>query len=64
MNGDKIIIKASGTPTEICEKLRVLRAIFPKGATLAEVATATRYARLNTITRQQIEEIEKGREKK
>ena len=55
------IITASGTATEICEKLRILAAIFPKGATLAEVATATRYARLNTITRQQIEEIEKGR---
>lgn len=55
----KNIITASGTATEICEKLRILRAIFPKGATLAEVATATRYARLNTITRQQIEEIEK-----
>ena len=55
------IITASGTATEICEKLRILRAIFPKGATLAEVATATRYARLNTITRQQIEKIEKGR---
>lgn len=58
------IITASGTATEICEKLRILRAIFPKGATLAEVATATRYARLNTVTRQQIEEIEKGRAKK
>ena len=55
------IITASGTATEICEKLRILAAIFPKGATLAEVATATRYARLNTITRQQIQEIEKGR---
>ena len=55
----KNIITASGTATEICEKLRILTAIFPKGATLAEVAKATRYARLNTITRQQIEEIEK-----
>ncbi len=58
------IITASGTTTEICEKLRILTAIFPKGATLAEVATATRYARINTITRQQLEEIEKGRAKK
>lgn len=53
------IITASGTAADVCEKLRILRAIFPKGATLAEVATATRYARLNTITRQQLEEIEK-----
>ena len=53
------ILTARGTATEICEKLRILRAIFPKGATLAEVATATRYARLNTITRRQLEEIEK-----
>ena len=58
------IITASGTPEEVTAKLKVLTAIFPKGATLAEVATATRYARLNTITRQQIEEIEKGRAKK
>ena len=55
------IITASGTAREVCEKLRILAAIFPKGATLAEVATATRYARLNTITRRQLEEIEKGR---
>ena len=55
------IITASGTAADVCEKLRILAAIFPKGATLAEVATATRYARLNTITRQQIEKIEKGR---
>lgn len=57
----KTIITASGTAADVCEKLRVLAAIFPKGATLEEVATATRYARLNTITRQQIEKIEKGR---
>ena len=55
----KTIITASGTAADVCEQLRILAAIFPKGATLAEVATATRYARLNTITRQQIEEIEK-----
>ena len=58
------IITASGTAAQVCEKLRILAAIFPKGETLAEVATATRYARLNTITRQQIEKIEKGRAKK
>lgn len=51
------IITASGTATEICEKLRILRAIFPKGATLAEVAKATRYAILKTAIRQQIEKI-------
>ena len=55
------IITASGTAADVCEKLRILAAIFPKGATLAEVATATRYARLNTITRRQLEEIEKRR---
>lgn len=55
----KTIITASGTAADVCEKLRILAAIFPKGATLAEVATATRYARLNTITRKQLEEIEK-----
>ena len=60
----KNIITASGTATEVFDGLKVLTAIFPKGATLAEVATATRYARLNTITRQQIEKIEKGRAKK
>ena len=58
------VITASGTAADVCEKLKILAAIFPKGATLAEVATATRYARLNTITRRQLEEIEKGRAKK
>lgn len=56
----KNILRATGTAAQVCESLRILTAIFPKGATLAEIATATRYARLNTITRQQIEEIEKG----
>ena len=53
------IITASGTAADVCEKLKILAAIFPKGATLEEIATATRYARLNTITRQQLQEIEK-----
>lgn len=53
------IITASGTAADVCEKLRILAAIFPKGATLEEIATATRYARLNTITRHQLQEIEK-----
>ena len=57
----KNIITASGTPEEVTAKLKALTAIFPKGATLEEVSRATRYARLNTTTRQQIEEIEKGR---
>ena len=57
------IITASGTAAQVCENLRILAAIFPKGATLEEIATATRYARLNTITRRQLEEIEKGRAK-
>ena len=56
----KNIITASGTAEQVCEKLRILRAIFPKGATLSEVAKATRRARLETITRQQFEEITRG----
>lgn len=53
------IITASGTASEICEKLRILTAIFPKGATLAEVATATRYARIITAARKQFDEEKK-----
>lgn len=59
MNGDKMIITSCGTAQQVFDGLKVLTAIFPKGATLAEVATATRYARLSTITRQQVEEIER-----
>lgn len=61
---NQCIITANGTAAEICEKLRILSAIFPKGATLAEVAEAVNFAQLNTITRQQVEEIEKGRANK
>ena len=57
------VLTASGTAADVCEKLRILAAIFPKGATLAEVATATRYARLNIITRKQLEEIERRHKK-
>jgi hypothetical protein len=60
---DQIIIGASGTAADVCEKLKVISAIFPKGATLAEVATATRRARLEAVERQQFEEIERGAEK-
>ena len=56
----KNIITASGTAQQVCESLKILRTIFPKGATLEEVSRATRCAQLNTITRQQIEEITKG----
>lgn len=59
----KNIITASGTAKQVLDGLKALTAIFPKGATLSEVETATRYARLNTITRQQIEEIELRAEK-
>ena len=59
----KNILTACGTPEEVTAKLKILTAIFPKGATLAEVERATRYARLNTVTRQQLEEIEKENKK-
>ena len=60
---DNYIIKGAGTATEICEKLRILRAIFPKGATLAEVESVTRQAIIKTAVRKQIEEIERGLDK-
>lgn len=54
-------IKAAGTAAEVCAKLEALRAMFPKGATLADVATVARFARITTIARQQAQEIDKRR---
>lgn len=60
----KNIITASGTATEIFEKLRFLRGFFPEGATLSDLAKVKKFATLTTATRRQLEEIEKGRAKK
>ena len=58
------VLTASGTPEEVTAKLKLLTAIFPKGATLADLAKVANFATVTTVTRQQIEEIEKGRAKK
>jgi hypothetical protein len=49
------VLKISGTPAEILEKLKVLKAIYGGGATLAEIATATQYGRITTATRKQFD---------
>lgn len=56
---DKMIIKGCGTIDEICAALKAMQAVFGKDATLSEVATATRYARLMTTAHRQIDEIER-----
>lgn len=56
---DNYIIKGIGTIDEICTALKAMQAVFGKNATLLEVATATRYARLMTTAHRQIDEIEK-----
>ena len=56
---DKMIIKGCGTIEEICAALKAMEAVFGENATLSEVATATRYARLMTTAHRQIDEIEK-----
>ena len=56
---DKMIIKGCGTIDEICTALKAMQSVFGKDATLSEVATATRYARLMTTAHRQIDEIER-----
>lgn len=56
---DNYIIKGCGTIDEICAALKAMQAVFGKDATLSEVATATRYARLMTTSHRQIDEIER-----
>ena len=53
---DKMIIKGAGTIDEICTALKTMQAVFGKDARLTEVATATRYGRINTAVRKQIDE--------
>ena len=57
---ENYIIKGCGTIDEICVALKAMQAVFGKDATLSEVATATRYARLMTTAHRQIDEIERG----
>ena len=59
----KTVLTATGTASEICEKLRFFRGFFPEGATLADLAKVKKFATLTTATRRQLEEIEKGRAK-
>ena len=47
------IIKFSGNAQQVCASLYALRAMFGKGATLEEVATATHRARIETAVRVQ-----------
>ncbi len=54
------IIKASGTPAEILKQLETLRAVFGAGATLSEIATATRYARIKIAINRQTDEGSAG----
>lgn len=49
------VIKTSGTPAEIIKNLKLLTAIFGEGATLSEIATATRYGRIITAERKQFD---------
>lgn len=51
----KNIITASGKAADVVAGLKGLAAIFPKGATLSEVETAARFARMKTAIRQQTE---------
>lgn len=50
----KNIITASGTASNVVAKLELLKKIFPKGATLADIEKTMRYARITTATRKQI----------
>ena len=60
---DKMIIKGAGTIDEILTALKTLSAVFGKEARLAEVATATRYGRIETAANRQFEENERGQKK-
>lgn len=51
----KTVITAAGKPSDICNHLHTLRAIFGKGATLADVATVARYAAIIQAERKQFE---------
>lgn len=55
----KTVITAAGKPSDICNHLHTLRAIFGKGATLADVATVARYAAIIQAEKKQLKEIEK-----
>lgn len=55
---DKYIIKGVGTIDEICTALKTMQAVFGKEARLTEVATATRYGRIETAVRKQFDEGE------
>ena len=46
-------IKATGNIDEVLTALKTMESLFGKDATLAEVAKATRYGRIETATRMQ-----------
>ena len=56
---NKTVLLTAGKPSDICNHLHTLRAIFGKGATLADVATVARYAAIIQAEKKQLKEIEK-----
>jgi hypothetical protein len=58
---ENYVIKASGTMEEITKELNTLKAVFGKDATLPEMATATRFARIETAVRKQFEKVENAK---
>lgn len=56
---ENYVIKASGTMGDVLTALTTLKAVFGKDATLAEMATATRFARIETAVRKQFDEGER-----
>ena len=53
---DNYIIKGAGTIDEICTALKTMSAVFGKEARLTDVATATRFGRIETTIRKQFDE--------
>lgn len=53
---DNYIIKGAGTIDEICTALKTMSAVFGKEARLTDVATATRFGRIETVIRKQFDE--------
>ena len=53
---DNYIIKGCGTMDEICTALKTMSAVFGKEARLTDVATATRFGRIETAIRKQFDE--------
>ena len=49
------IIKIQGNPQDVVQQLRTLKAIFGKGATLSEIATAARYSRVIQAEKEQFQ---------